>query len=236
MLDSSNSELRSINRSTDIHPQPIQIQHTGNLNQSILIKKPACLRSRLNKPQRSPSPPSPLPHFATLWSSTKFGLPRGGGAAAGATATATAAASPTAGSSPKKPKQQPAGGVPAEEQGAFSAPASVFDAAPLELERAMDALSVSSTAMTTPLPPLPPLAASPASSSPSQQQDVAFSTPSRLLSSLPSYLLPAFLGGGGRGTFKPLKQHTVRASCLSLIHVSIRPPVASTNHSPSPTT
>lgn len=99
---------------------------------------------------------------------------------------------------------------------------SFFDAAPVELERAVESLSLATT-RTAPLV-VPPSSSSSLPSSPSMQQQVtppppsqqdapSPSIPSRLLSSLPSYLLPAFLGGGGgngRGTFKPLKQHTVR--------------------------
>lgn len=123
---------------------------------------------------------------------------------------------------PKKQQQQASA---AKEESAASATAasvaaprhSVFDAAPAELEVGMGlafaGLAVSPASSpsnpSTPLPPPPPR------SPPSQQQHppqdaAAASIPSRLLSSLPSYLLPAFLVGGARGsTFKPLKQHTV---------------------------
>lgn len=102
----------------------------------------------------------------------------------------------------------------ADAAGGLTRCGSVFDAAPTELEVGMDALSVSALAPAAPPPQSPPqqqeqvdATASP-SSSPSPP-----SIPSRLLSSLPSYLLPAFLVGGfarGGGTFKPLKQHSVR--------------------------
>lgn len=85
---------------------------------------------------------------------------------------------------------------------------SFFDAAPsLELESL--SLTTETTGATAavqePVMPPPP---------PSQREPPSPSIPSRLLSSLPSYLLPGFLLGGSGGsssrkTFKPLKQHTV---------------------------
>lgn len=117
------------------------------------------------------------------------------------------------------PKQLEAEEAPAA--AAAAAHTSFFYAAPAELEldlgRAMSGLTVSpASSPSTPLPP--PCPPTTTTTTAPKQDAAASSIPSRMLSNLPSYLLPAFLGGAARGgTFKPLKQHTVRQLAMLLI-------------------
>jgi len=128
-----------------------------------------------------------------------------------------AAAGVAAPAAPKQSHQQQQQHDPAlaiDAAAAVMSCSSVFDAVPAELEAAMQSLSLPSPPQ--PSKPQPP--SSPSSQPPNQE--AGGSIPARLLSSLPSYLLPSFLLGGGRGTFKPLKQHTVR-SVHRFIHCHI---------------